>query len=162
MDGIGVMKGVINFVILIPFFLQNKRTWHLLPFIISKQCHFIYCKILSWMDHNKNGESSTTVKTAAAVIPIKGDVRPYFTFKDKNENISWTGLILPKTDQNCYQKINKRPRDHITHLSNSSHNSDQISIAIYNSKWLDNLVEEILLKKILKSSCFYMYHIFLC
>lgn len=36
------------------------------------------------------------------------DVRPSFTYVDKNVNIFWVDLCMPKTDQNGFWKIHKQ------------------------------------------------------
>lgn len=63
---------------------------------------------------------------------FKRDVWPPFTTKNKNVNISWTGLFLPETDQNCccYKNVllcyKTRRNWYWTHYTNLEKSKNQI------------------------------------
>lgn len=69
-------------------------------------------------------------------------------------------IYMPTTTFCGLKIFNKKPRGHIAHLRNNRHNSDQISITVSNSKYLDNLVEKILHKKLKNFPTFRHIHVF--
>lgn len=93
-----------------------------------------------------------------------------YIYRERNLRVFWAFCQVITTlfcfigsiDCNIIQILNfdKRSVGHIAHVSNNSQSSDQISIAISNSKYLDNLVELILHKKWKHLPIF--FHIFLC
>lgn len=90
---------------------EIEEKWHILICAIR-----LHCFLLSWLTPYRCCLEHETANFVLGYEPVlsmnkneyKGDVRPSCTHVDQNVNISRTVLFMPKPDQSCCRKMDKR------------------------------------------------------